>query len=89
METRERRRIGSACRWLPLAVALATAPAMAMPGQPFEQELARLANMSLEELMNTEVISVAGKPRPRMATPAALTVITAEDIRRSGHRTLV
>ena len=73
-----------------LALGLATSgSAMASAGPPVDQDLARLARMSLEELMNTEVVSVAGTPRPRMATPAALTVITAEDIRRSGHRNLV
>lgn len=53
---------------------------------PDDPSLARLANMSLEELMKTEVVSVVGRPAARMATPAAVTVITAEDIRRSGHR---
>ena len=75
-------------RLLACALAAASLPAMGDTGQPLDQDLAKLANMSLEELMNTNVISVAGTPHPRFATPAALTVISAEDIRRSGHRNL-
>ena len=75
-----------------LALVLAAgqvAAAVESSGQlPDDTTLARLANMSLEELMNTEVVSVVGRPRARMATPAALTVLSAEDIRRSGHRNL-
>jgi iron complex outermembrane receptor protein len=76
-------------RWLALALAAVAAPAAATPvGGPMDQELKLLASMSLEELMNAEVTTVAGSPHPRIAAPAALTVITAEDIRRSGHRNI-
>ena len=44
--------------------------------------------MSLEELMKTQVTTVAGRPSARISTPAALTVLTAEDIRRSGARSI-
>lgn len=88
MYTRGRKGRRPARPCLALALALAAAPCLA-GGKPVDQELARLANMSLEELMRTEVTTVAGTPRPRIATPAALTVITAEDIRRSGHRNIV
>ena len=40
--------------------------------------------LSLEDLITLEVTSVAKKPQKPEETPAALTVITAEDIRRSG-----
>ena len=53
-----------------------------------DTDLSRLANMSLEELMKTKVTTVAGTPSSRISTPAALTVLTAEDIRRSGARML-
>jgi iron complex outermembrane receptor protein len=43
-----------------------------------------LAEMSLEDLMNIEVTSVSKKAQARTATAAAITVITAEDIRRGG-----
>lgn len=53
------------------------------------EDLSRLANMSLEELMNTEVTAFSGRPGSRLSTPAAITVLTAEDIRRNGHRSVV
>jgi iron complex outermembrane receptor protein len=74
-----------------LALLLAGAGGSALASavaQPTDQDLAKLASMSLEELLHAEVTTVAGTPHPRMATPAALTVITAEDIRRSGHRSV-
>src|SRR5215510_11763269 len=43
-----------------------------------------LKKLSLEELMKIDVTTVARKPEPLDRTPAAITVITAEDIRRSG-----
>lgn len=76
---------------MPLAIAVAGVLALgagragAAPNAD-QSSLVRLANMSLEELMNTEVISVTGRPAARMTTPAALTVLTAEDIRRGGAR---
>jgi iron complex outermembrane receptor protein len=45
-----------------------------------------LAQLSLEELMNILVTTVAGVEEELFRTPAALHVITAEDIRRAGHR---
>ncbi len=44
--------------------------------------------MSLEELMGIEVTSVAGVAQEWFKTPAAMYVITGEDIRRSGHRSI-
>ncbi len=46
------------------------------------------ANLSIEELMNLQVTSVAGTAQDWFGTPSALYVITAEDIRRSGHQLL-
>ncbi len=43
---------------------------------------------SIEQLMQVEVTTVSGLGQPRIASPAAVTVITADDIRRSGHRTV-
>lgn len=43
-----------------------------------------LLELSLEELMNVEVTSVSKKAESRNDAAAAITVITAEDIRRSG-----
>ncbi len=46
------------------------------------------ADLSLEELMSIEVTSVAGVEQPWFATPAAMYVITGDDLRRSGHRSI-
>jgi iron complex outermembrane recepter protein len=43
-----------------------------------------LKKLSLEDLMKIDVTTVARRPEPLDRTPAAITVITAEDIRRSG-----
>jgi outer membrane receptor for ferric coprogen and ferric-rhodotorulic acid len=48
----------------------------------------QVAQMSLEELMGVQVTSVAGLEREWFTTPAAIDVITGDDIRRGGHRTL-
>ncbi len=47
-----------------------------------------LADVDLEGLMAIPVTSVAGVAQPLRDTPAAMYVITREDIRRGGHRTL-
>jgi iron complex outermembrane receptor protein len=43
-----------------------------------------LGKMSLQELSNLEVTSVSKEPQQWLRAPAAIQVITAEDIRRSG-----
>src|SRR5580698_5069366 len=50
-------------------------------GQPAP---AALKQLSLEELGNVEITSVSKDPQQIMKTPAAVFVITQEDIRRSG-----
>lgn len=47
-----------------------------------------VTEMSIEELMNVEVISASKKPEQRWQTAAALYVLTQEDIRRSGVTTI-
>src|SRR5207248_667596 len=47
-----------------------------------------LTGRSLEELMNTEVTTGARHPEKVSGSPAAISVITQEDIRRSGVITL-
>ncbi|NQU39322.1 MAG: TonB-dependent receptor [Lentisphaerae bacterium] len=49
---------------------------------------ADLLDLSLEELMNVEVTSVAGVAQPWFVSPAAIYVLTGDDIRRSGHQHL-
>lgn len=53
--------------------------------QPGQAELKRL---SIEELMNLDVTLAARRPEPVAATPAAISVVTGEDIRRSGVTTI-
>ncbi len=48
-----------------------------------------LTSMSLEELARTKVTSVSKTEEPRFRTPAAVQVVTAEDIRRAGATSLV
>lgn len=45
-------------------------------------------DMSLEELMNIEVTTVSKKEDTLFRSPAAITVLTSEDIRRSGHQSI-
>jgi iron complex outermembrane receptor protein len=47
-----------------------------------------LALMSLEELMNIEITSASRKEQRADAVPAAVYVITQDDIRRSGMTTV-
>ncbi len=50
---------------------------------------ADITAMTLEDLLAVEVVSTASKfPQEVTEAPASITVITAEEIRRSGHRTL-
>lgn len=62
-----------------------TAPMM---GKAQPEQGNPLKNLSLEELGNVEVTSVSKEPDEVWHTPAAIYVITAEQIRRSGYRTI-
>src|SRR5687768_12388445 len=70
-----------------LAAVLLWAPAAALAAMT-DSEARRLAELSLEDLMQVEVTTVAGTAQSKLSTPAAVTVITGEDIRRAGHRSL-
>ncbi len=63
-----------------LAALLTGALAAAGPFPPVKN----LADMSIEELMNEPVTSVSKKETPLSESPAAITVITPDDIRRLG-----
>src|SRR6185312_3029284 len=71
---------------LPLAALAATCSVHAEPSP--DSALQQLAQSSIEDLMRVRVTSVAGTPQARETTPAALYVISSEEIRRSGHRTI-
>ncbi|HJX29831.1 MAG TPA: TonB-dependent receptor plug domain-containing protein, partial [Thermoanaerobaculia bacterium] len=63
---------------------------LAMPGRAQEQIAvgSDLKSLSIEELMEIDVTSVSRRSAPLSRAAAAITVITAEDIRRSGINSL-
>ena len=85
-----RRKRRALCLPLALSAALACGAAAAHADIDADagaaEQLERLGQLSLEELMRVPVTSVAGTQQSRFSTPAAISVITAEDIRRAGHR---
>jgi iron complex outermembrane receptor protein len=65
-----------------------TAPATAQDRSDTRGNPCDLTEMSIEELMNVEVTSVSKKPEPLSQAPAAVYVLTGDDIRRSGATTI-
>lgn len=63
----------------------ATGPVQGARGGPEDQDLAR---MSLEELSMVQVVSVSRRPEALAEAAAAIFVISADDIRRSGATSL-
>jgi len=70
---------------LPLALSGFSGTALSQAGGPSPAEL---AGLSIEELASVQITTVSRRPQAVADTPAALFVITAEDIRRSGALTL-
>ena len=70
------------------AVALAASSAAFAYEAPTLSAVGSLGDLSIEELSQIEVTSVSRRPEPIREAPAAIYVITAEDIRRSGAATL-
>jgi len=68
--------------------ALVLSTCCARAGEAPDTSLQRLAQSSIEDLMEIQVTSVAGTPQSRVSTPAAVYVISAEQIRRSGQRSI-
>jgi len=71
-----------------VAVALTTSSAALAYEAPTLGAVGSLGDLSIEELSQIEVISVSRRPEPIREAPAAIYVISAEDIRRSGAATL-
>jgi iron complex outermembrane receptor protein len=70
-----------------LCLLLAAAPAGASQGEP-RPAASDLKRLSLEQLMEIDVTSVSRRSEPVSGAAAAITVITGEDIRRSGATNL-
>ncbi len=68
--------------------AMAGVPAQAREPAPDPADLRQLAQSSLEQLMQIKVSTVTGAPQSRLSSPAAVYVISGDDIRRSGHRSI-
>ena len=73
-------------RWLALVILAVTAAAR-LVAQPSPAP-ADLSEASIEQLLNLEVVSASRKQQSLAQTPAAMFVLTAEDIRRSGALTI-
>jgi iron complex outermembrane receptor protein len=69
-----------------LALAAAFAPAAAAPAA--EPGAAQLADLPLDALLNLEVTGASRTAQRRSDAAAAITVITAKEIRALGHRTI-
>jgi len=52
------------------------------------QELEKLLELNLEELMNTEVITASKTPQRLSEVPATVRIITADQIKQRGYFTL-
>jgi iron complex outermembrane receptor protein len=70
------------------ATCLALAGLFALPAAATPADEHSLAGLDIEDLMRVEVTTVAGTAQSRIGAPAALYVISAEQMRRNGHRTL-
>ena len=62
--------------------------ALAPPAALRAGQQADLTTLSLEQLLQTKVISVSKQEETRLATPAAVHVVTGADVVQSGARTL-
>jgi iron complex outermembrane recepter protein len=72
-----------------LAVLWSAAAAPAAPQSPAPPtEAVDLTKLSMEELMDVEVVSVSKRAEPVSAAAAAIYVITGDDLRRSGATSL-
>jgi outer membrane receptor for ferrienterochelin and colicins len=85
--------MGSGCfshrrHWAMLCLGAQLLAACAMLGQDSSQSSNDLADSSLEELMNVEVYSASKHLQGLRQAPSFVSIVTAEDIRTYGYRTL-
>jgi iron complex outermembrane receptor protein len=62
--------------------------ALLLPASLHAQDAADLKRLSIEELMLIDVTTAARRPEPVGSTAGAVTVVTSDDIRRSGVTTI-
>ncbi len=74
--------------YVPLSCALMLAAGGALGGTLARERTPDLADMTLEELMKAEVYSTARYTRDVGQNPSAVSVVSAEDIKAHGYRTL-
>jgi outer membrane receptor protein involved in Fe transport len=72
-----------------LAVAVAVGLVLSQPEGAGAAEQADLTQLSIEELLSVEVYTASKFPQKTIDAPAAVTIITAADIKTYGYRTLV
>lgn len=74
--------------WLRAAVAVLMTTGLAEAAEPPQGNAAQLADLGLEQLLGLDVYAASRFPQPMAEAPSAITVITGDDIRQFGYRTL-
>jgi iron complex outermembrane recepter protein len=74
--------------WIRTALGLLLAATTGAAESPAQKPPGGLADMTIEQLMNEPVTAVSKKETKLSESPAAISVITQEDIRRSGLTSL-
>lgn len=77
-------RVGTLLAAAFLCHSVATLAATRGPGEMFAELDIDITQLSIEDLLNLKITSVSRKPEAVSRAPAAVYVLTAEDIRRSG-----